>query len=156
MSKSVIVGCDQLTCIVYLEDIIIFERLNYLPALREKHPGTTPTSGSHMSPQETFFGKTKLDYLSHTITNDEIRPQGHHVRAIQHATTKTGKDAWFFVGICNWLRKLIPNFPESITPSSTQSPPAMHSNGQRHHRSGLHSDQDRPEESLNTPSSHWR
>ena len=97
---------------VYLDDILIFSRtfhehkthLNEILSILAQ-------ANFQVNPDKCAISVQQIDFLSHTITEHSIKPNGEKIKAIiELPPPKTLKEANEFLGKINWYHKFIPNF----------------------------------------------
>ncbi|CAF4666594.1 unnamed protein product, partial [Rotaria sp. Silwood2] len=70
-----------------------------------------------VNPDKCSIAVQEIDFLSHTINEQCIKPNGDKIKAIVDLPTpKTLKEANEFLGKINWYRKFIPNFARIAAP----------------------------------------
>ncbi|CAF4637904.1 unnamed protein product, partial [Rotaria sp. Silwood2] len=103
---------------VYLDDILIFSRtfdehkqhLNEILSLLH-------AANFQINPAKCSIAVPEIDFLSHTINEHLIKPNGDKIKAIiDLPTPQTLKEANEFLGKINWYRKFIPNFAVIAAP----------------------------------------
>lgn len=112
LMQDVLTGLLRESCLVYLDDIIIFSpdwetHLRHLDQVLERlqmHQLTCSLSKCH-------FGREEVSFLGHEITPDGNLPQQIHLKAIEdQPAPRNKKELQRFLGTCNWLREYIPGF----------------------------------------------
>ncbi|CAF2699770.1 unnamed protein product [Rotaria sp. Silwood2] len=103
---------------VYLHDILIFSRsfdehkkhLNEILSILAK-------VNFQVNPNKCSIAIQEIDFLSHTISEQCIKPNGDKIKAIiDLPAPKTLKEANEFLGKINWYRKFIPDFARIVAP----------------------------------------
>ncbi|CAF4561035.1 unnamed protein product, partial [Rotaria sp. Silwood2] len=103
---------------VYLDDILIFSRsfnehkqhLNEILSILAK-------ANFQVNPDKCSIAVQEIDFLSHTINERCIKPNGDKIKAIVDLPApNTLKEANEFLGKINWYRKFIPNFARIAAP----------------------------------------
>ncbi|CAF3854072.1 unnamed protein product [Rotaria sp. Silwood1] len=70
-----------------------------------------------VNPVKCSIAVQEIDFLSHTINEQCVKPNGDKIKAIVDLPTpKTLKEANEFLGKINWYRKFIPNFARIAAP----------------------------------------
>ncbi|CAF4388613.1 unnamed protein product [Rotaria sp. Silwood2] len=104
--------------LVYLDDILIFstnfaehiQHLNEILSVLEK-------ANFQVNPDKCSIAVREIDFLSHTINEQFIKPNGEKIKAITDLPAPTTlKEANEFLGKINWYRKFIPNFAHIAAP----------------------------------------
>ncbi|CAF4624019.1 unnamed protein product, partial [Rotaria socialis] len=103
---------------VYLDDILIFSRsfnehkkhLNEILSILAK-------ANFQVNPDKCSIAVQEIDFLSHTINEQFIKPNGNKITAIIDLPAPTTlKEANEFLGKINWYRKFIPDFARIAAP----------------------------------------
>ncbi|CAF5140814.1 unnamed protein product, partial [Rotaria sp. Silwood1] len=103
---------------VYLDDILIFSHtfnehkhhLNEILSILAK-------ANFQVNPDKCSIAVQEIDFLSHTINEHCIKPNGDKIKAIVDLPApNTLKEANEFLGKINWYRKFIPNFARIAAP----------------------------------------
>ena len=118
MMDIVLSGQKWNTCLIYLDDVVVFSRtfaehlenLNrVLLAIRQ--------AGLRLKINKCHFGETRLHMLGHVVDSAGVHPDPEKVRAVKDFPTPTDvKSIQSFVGLCSYYRKFIPNFAEIARP----------------------------------------
>ena len=103
---------------VYLDDILIFSRsfdehrkhLNEILSILAK-------AKFQVNPDKCSIAVQEIDFLSHTISEQCIKPNDEKIKAIIDLPAPTTlKEANEFLGKINWYRKFIPDFARIAAP----------------------------------------
>ncbi|CAM4824264.1 unnamed protein product [Rotaria magnacalcarata] len=106
---------------VYLDDILIFscsfnehtKHLNEILSILAK-------ANFQVNPDKCCIAVQEIDFLSHTINEQFIKPNGNKITAIiDLPAATTFKEANEFLGKINWYRKFIPDFARIAAPLHT-------------------------------------
>jgi transposase InsO family protein len=118
---SVLKGLQNVICLVYLDDIIVFSTsLQEHMINLEKVFQRLRESNFKIQLDKSEFLKLETAYLGHVITRDGIKPNPDKVSAIQrYPMPKTPKEIKQFLGLLGYYRKFIPDFAR-ITKPMTQ------------------------------------
>ncbi|CAF3104286.1 unnamed protein product [Rotaria sp. Silwood2] len=103
---------------VYLDDILIFSRTfdEHKQHLNEIL-STLANANFQVNPDKCSIAVREIDFLSHTINEKFIKPNGDKIKAITALPApKTLKEANEFLGKINWYRKFIPDFARIASP----------------------------------------
>lgn len=107
------------SCLVYLDDIIVFTKGAFKqhvvdPAVvfdQLEHAGLT------LKTSKCTFGAKEIDYLGHRLTSKGILPQERLVTAVREFTEPTDtKGVKRFVHLTGYYRRFIPHFGTRATP----------------------------------------
>ena len=105
-------------CLVYLDDVIIFsqtfqEHLNRLRAVFSRFRLANLT----VKPSKCCFGKKRIKFLGHYVSEKGIKPMPEKCAAIQKFPTPTRvKDIRSFLGLTGYYRKFIKDFSKIAGP----------------------------------------
>ena len=103
---------------VYLHDILVASRsheeyLQHLLALFQQ----LADQGLVINPAKCEFGKAEVNFLSHTISADGIRPHISCVEAVRaFPVPKDKRSLHKFVGLINYYHRFVPHCAEIIQP----------------------------------------
>ncbi|CAF4657534.1 unnamed protein product, partial [Didymodactylos carnosus] len=104
--------------VVYLDDILIFSKtfedhkrhLNEVLSILNQ-------ANFQVNPEKCTITVREIEFLSHVINKDQIKPSPEKIRAIiELPPPKTLNEANEFIGKLNWYRKFIPHFAEIAAP----------------------------------------
>ncbi|CAF1447236.1 unnamed protein product [Didymodactylos carnosus] len=104
--------------LVYLDDIVIFSksRDDHLKHISEIL-SILHEANFQLNPDKCTIMTTKLEFLGHTITEQQITPSQDRIQAILNIEEpRTLKQANRFIGKMNWYRKFIPHFADMAAP----------------------------------------
>ena len=106
------------TCLVYIDDIIIFSKTvdehithvdEVLSALR--------SSGVTLKIKKCRFFSDSVEYLGHIIRPGRLEVDNANTRSLRDAKPPTSKtEIRSFLGLCNVYRRFIPNFAKEGSP----------------------------------------
>ena len=105
-------------CIVYLDDIIIFndtkeEHLKRLEAVFQK----LSAAGLKLKPSKCFFFREEIEYLGHDVSGKGIATNPKKVEAVaKWSTPKTVYDVRSFLGFVGYYRRFIKDFSKIAKP----------------------------------------
>ena len=111
-------GLKWKTCLVYLDDVIVFsatfdehlERLQVvLQAIR--------SAGLTLKPEKCHFCFEELQFLGHVVSYAGVRPDPEKVAAVAQFPIPSDKKAVRrFLGLCAYYRRFIPDFARIASP----------------------------------------
>ena len=118
MMDTVLGGLKWHSCLVYLDDVIIFgrtweEHLQRLEAVFRAMDNADLT----LKLSKCRFGFRSVEYLGHVISPAGIEPNPNKVQSIlELLPPRTVKETQSFLGMANYYRKFIPHFSEKARP----------------------------------------
>ena len=106
------------TCLVYLDDIIIFSP-NQESHIQHADEVLTAlhSAGVSLKLRKCKFFSASVDYLGHIITPGKLHAaviNTDAVKGFKEPTTQTGLKS--FLGLCNVYRRFVPNFARTAAP----------------------------------------
>lgn len=114
-------GLNWKTCLVYIDDILIFSRTfdEHMSRLREVFDRLRG-SNLKVKPSKCRFAYFETNYLGHVISEKGIRPDPDKVKAIlnwhEDRIKKDITQVRSFLGICNYYRRFVRNFAQKAHP----------------------------------------
>ena len=103
---------------VFLDDIIVFSR-TFDEHVRDLEQVLTliERAGLKVSPEKCEFGRKKLKYLGHVVTDEGIQVDPEKVEAVQKMTApKNPRDVRRVMGMAGYYRRFIAGFSEITAP----------------------------------------
>lgn len=90
--EAVLKGLHFQTCLIFLNDIIIFSRTieNHIKHLRQVF-SRFRSAGFKLKPSKCYFGQSEIKYLGHTVSKDGIYPTKTNVCRTQLCLSKEFK-----------------------------------------------------------------
>ena len=104
--------------LVYLDDILIFaEAPEELLAALERTLQILVKAGLKFKHRKCQLFRPFLEYLGYVISGEGIKPDPKKIEKIRNwPTPSTGTEMHSFLGLCNYYRKLIPQFADLSSP----------------------------------------
>ncbi|KAK8786810.1 hypothetical protein V5799_023415 [Amblyomma americanum] len=118
MMDTVLTGLKWQTCLVYLDDVIIFST-TFSEHLQRLRVVLEAVLSAHLTlkPQKCHFGFTELKFLGHVVSSEGIRPDPDKISAVADFPVPTDKKAVRrFLGLCSYYRRFIKNFAKLASP----------------------------------------
>lgn len=118
MMDTVLAGLKWQSCLVYLDDVVIFsesfeEHLKRLRMVLEAIRSAELT----LKPQKCHFGYEELKFLGHVVSADGVRPDPEKTAAVAAFPVPSDKRAVRrFLGLCAYYRRFIANFSKIAEP----------------------------------------
>lgn len=116
--ERVLKGLQWVSCLVYLDDIVIFaksfdEMMSRLQEILDCLRG----AGLKLKPSKCFLFQKQVAYLGHVVGRDGISCDEAKVTAVREwPAPKNLTDVRSFLGLVNYYRRFIPNCAEVATP----------------------------------------
>lgn len=115
---TVLAGLKWQTCLVYLDDVVVFaanfeEHLQRLQAVLE----AIKSSGLTLKSEKCRFAYEELLFLGHVVNRDGVRPDPQKTAAIANFPPPADKKAvQRFLGLCAYYRRFVRNFSQIAEP----------------------------------------
>ena len=112
LMELVLSGLDTQTCLVYLDDLVIFsqtegEHLKTLEAVFER----IRAAGLKLKPKKCHIAKKEVTFLGHLVTEEGIRPDPKNVeKVLSWPKPETAEEMAGFLGLCGYYAKFIANY----------------------------------------------
>lgn len=121
------------TCLIYLDDVIIFsktyeEHLERLSQVFKK----IEAAGMKLAPKKCKFFHEKVVYVGHQVSREGVEPDPDKVRCISDwAVPKTPEDVRRFLGFAGYYRKFVKDFAKIAAPLSSLMPTPQKKRGRK-------------------------
>lgn len=118
LMDNCLLGLQNLTCFVYMDDIVIYGKTLDDHNLKLKDIFSRLRKYNlKLQPQKCQFLQKSLAYLGHVISNEGISPDPRKVQSIENfPKPKCPKDVKSFLGLTGYYRKFIKNFAKIAQP----------------------------------------
>lgn len=118
LMDTVLSGLKWKTCLVYLDDVIVFSAtfeehlkrlLSVLQAIR--------SAGLTLKPEKCHFGFEELQFLGHVVSQEGVKPDPDKTAAVAKFARPVDKKAVRrFLGLCAYYRRFIADFAHIASP----------------------------------------
>ena len=118
LMELVLAGVDAKTCLVYLDDVVLFNKTerSHLETLTEVFE-CIRAAGLKLKPQKCFIGRKEVTFLGHHVTREGIRPDPTNIeKVLKWPNPTTEVEVKGFLGLCGYYSKFIPNYAEISRP----------------------------------------
>jgi hypothetical protein len=118
LMQAVLRGLTWQSCLIYLDDIIIFSRdfeshCGHIEAVLQR----LRQANLKLKPSKCFFAREQIAFLGHIVNKDGIQPDPQKLRAINEFPRPTNvRELRGFLGISNYYRRFIEGFSEKAAP----------------------------------------
>lgn len=118
LMEFVLAGLQWETCVVYLDDIIIFSRSfeEHVTRLQQVLDRVL-SAGLKVAPKKCFLFQRQVAFLGHIVNSEGILPDPSKVEAVESwPQPKNVKDLRSFLGTCSYYRKYVKDFAKIAHP----------------------------------------
>ena len=118
LMEQVLRGLHWQTCLVYLDDIIVFSKTfeTHLARLEEVID-RIGTAGLKLSPKKCHLFQTEVTFLGHVVNKDGIGTDPSKIEAVTSwPCPKSVKEVRSFLGLCSYYRKFVKGFATIAKP----------------------------------------
>ena len=119
--ELVLAGLDTNTCLVYLDDIILFNRteqehLSTLKAVFER----IRNAGLKLKPQKCHLARSEVTFLGHSVSKEGVRPDPRNVeKVVTWPQPSNDSEMHSFLGLCGYYANFIEGYAEISRPLRT-------------------------------------
>lgn len=118
MMDTVLAGLKWQSCLVYLDDVVVFSATfdDHLKRLRQVLDAIR-SANLTLKPQKCHFGYKELMFLGHVVSAEGVSPDPAKTAAVATFPTPTDKKGVRrFLGLCAYYRRFIENFSKIAEP----------------------------------------
>ncbi|KAJ8028019.1 hypothetical protein HOLleu_30140 [Holothuria leucospilota] len=118
LMEQVLSGLHWRTCLIYIDDIIIYARTfdEHIVRLREVI-GRLRDAGLKLKPSKCELFRKKVKYLGHVVSEKGVEADPEKVESVvKWPTPRSVKDVRRFIGFCSYYRKFIQDFAYIASP----------------------------------------
>ena len=118
LMEQVLMGLHWQTCLVYLDDIIVFsETFETHLARLEEVIDRIGDAGLKLSPKKCKFFQREVSFLGHTVNKDGISTDSAKIQSVKEwPRPKSVKEVRSFLGLCSYYRKFVSGFATIAKP----------------------------------------
>ena len=116
--EVILQGCQWKTCLIYLDDIIVFgknhnQHIQRLAEVMDK----LQQAGLKLKPSKCQFFQKSLLFLGHMVSEQGITTDPAKIEALKSwPNPKSVKDVRSFLGFCSYYRRYVPHFADISAP----------------------------------------
>ena len=118
MMELILAGLDTKSCLVYLDDVILFNRTE------EEHLATLQEvllrirqAGLKLKAQKCRFARKEVTFLGHLASKEGIRPDPHNVdKVLAWPQPSSEGEMKSFLGLCGYYARFIPGYAAITKP----------------------------------------
>ncbi|KRZ04758.1 Retrovirus-related Pol polyprotein from transposon 17.6 [Trichinella pseudospiralis] len=118
LMETVLCGLHWTTCMVYLDDVIVFskdaaEHLEKLDEVFSRLQG----AGLKIKSTKCKLFQERVKYLNHIVSRDGVQPDPEKIKAVeQWPTARCAKELQQFLGLASYYRRFVKGFPQLAEP----------------------------------------
>ncbi|KRY64941.1 Retrovirus-related Pol polyprotein from transposon 17.6 [Trichinella pseudospiralis] len=118
LMETVLCGLHWTTCMVYLDDVIVFskdaaEHLEKLDEVFSRLQG----AGLKIKSTKCKLFQERVKYLNHIVSRDGVQPDPEKIKAVeQWPTPRCAKELQQFLGLASYYRRFVKGFPQLAEP----------------------------------------
>lgn len=118
MMELILAGLDTKSCLVYLDDVILFNRTE------EEHLATLQEvllriqqAGLKLKAQKCRFARKEVTFLGHLVSEEGIRPDPHNVdKVLAWPQPSSEEEMKSFLGLCGYYARFIQGYAAITKP----------------------------------------
>ena len=119
--ERVLRGLTYETCLIYLDDVIVFLRTFHEHLERLEHVFQRFREANiKLKPSKCHFGCEKVTFLGHVVSAEGTQPDPQKISAVKDfpvpRNMKQIRSFFILLGLCNYYRKFLRNFDKIAEP----------------------------------------
>ena len=121
LMELVLAGLDTQTCLVYLDDIILFSRTEdeHLKTLRDVFERIRG-AGLKLKPQKCHIARNEVTFLGHSVSEKGVLPDRRNVeKVLTWPEPSTDAEMNSFLGLCGYYANFIEGYADIARPLRT-------------------------------------
>lgn len=118
LMELILAGLDTKSCLVYLDDVILFNRTEeeHLITLQEVLK-RIQAAGLKLKAQKCRFARREVTFLGHLVCESGIRPDPHNVeKVLAWPFPESDEEMKSFLGLCGYYARFIPGYAAITKP----------------------------------------
>ncbi len=118
LMEKVLSKLQYKTCLVYLDDVIVYSSTFEQQLIRLQEVLTRiKDAGLKLNPNKCHFFKKSVSYLGHVVSEEGVATDPEKIRAVKEwPTPKNVSELRSFLGLCSYYRKYIQSFSQIAKP----------------------------------------
>ena len=118
LMELILAGLDTKSCLVYLDDIILFNKTesDHLETIREVFERIR-RSNLKLKPQKCFLARREVTFLGHSVSSEGVRPDPRNIdKVLTWPLPTTDHEMHSFLGLCGYYARFIKGYAELTRP----------------------------------------
>ena len=114
LMELILAGMDSKTCLVYIDDIIVFNSTEkgHLKTLKEMFHRIRG-AGMKLKPSKCLLGRQEVTFLGHKVMHGGILPDPRNVEKVaQWPKPQTSDELLSFLGLCGYYSRFVKEYSE--------------------------------------------
>ena len=118
LMELVLAGMDATTCLVYLDDIVLFNRSedDHLGTLRDVFQRIRE-AGLKLKPKKCVLARKEVTFLGHRVSKGGVKPDPRNIeKVLSWKEPTTSDEMCSFLGLCGYYARFIEHYTEVSRP----------------------------------------
>ena len=114
LMELILAGMDNKTCLVYIDDIIVFNNTekSHLETLTEMFHRIR-SAGMKLKPSKCLLGRQEVTFLGHKVTSGGILPDPRNVEKVtEWPRPQKAEELLSFLGLCGYYSRFVKGYSE--------------------------------------------